>query len=184
MKIFQIGFNRCGTTSLHSFFKKNGLVSIHWADRWLARWIHQNYQAGRKLLEGIEQFQFYSDMEDAPHIYAHIVYYKLLDKQYPNSKFILNVRDKDHWLLSRLRYGRYCEEYARAHGLTVDQTVAAWSQQWDNHLIDVLTYFQGRDNLLVFDIEKHDIGYLVSFFPELKLEVKDYWEVMNATPET
>jgi hypothetical protein len=29
-KIFQIVFNRCGTSSLYHFFKNNGLVSIHW----------------------------------------------------------------------------------------------------------------------------------------------------------
>ena len=183
MKIFQIGFNRCGTTSLHSFFKKNGVVSIHWADRWLAKWIHQNHQKGRKLLEGCDQFQFYSDMEDAPHVYAHILYYKLLDQQYPGSKFILNIRDKNKWLLSRLRFGRYCEQYAEAHGLSVPQTVALWSQQWDSHVIDVLNYFRQKSNLLVFNIDEHDIGYLVSFFPELKLEVKDFWQKKNATVE-
>ena len=29
-KIFQIGFNRCGTGSLYNFFKENGFISIHW----------------------------------------------------------------------------------------------------------------------------------------------------------
>jgi len=181
MKIFQIGFNRCATTALHVFFKKNGLISIHWADRWLARWIHQNHQRGCRLLDGCDSFQFYSDMEDAPHLYAHILYYKQLDQQYPGSKFILNIRSKDKWLLSRLRFGRYCEEFAVAHGLSVSQTVALWAQQWDEHIIDVLQYFKSRPNLLVFNIDKHDIGYLVSFFPELKLEVKDYWEIKSAT---
>ena len=33
-------------------------------------------------------------------------YYKLLDIQYPRSKFILNIRDVDNWILSRINHGK------------------------------------------------------------------------------
>jgi len=29
-KIFQIGFNKCGTTSIHQFLLNNGIRSVHW----------------------------------------------------------------------------------------------------------------------------------------------------------
>lgn len=181
MKIFQIGFNRCGTTSLHKFFKKNGLVCVHWADRWLARWLHQNYLEGRPLLQNCDQFDFYSDMEDAPQLYAHILYYKVLDEQYPGSRFILNVRDKNRWLLSRLRFGRYCEEFAAAHIMNVPQTIDLWSKQWDDHILEVKHHFLGRNNLLEFNIESDGIDKLVSFLPEWKLEINNYWNISNAS---
>lgn len=37
MKIFQIGFNKCGAVSLHKFFLDNGLKSIHWDNGNLAK---------------------------------------------------------------------------------------------------------------------------------------------------
>ena len=30
MKVFQIGFNKCGTKSLMDFFVQNGYPSVHW----------------------------------------------------------------------------------------------------------------------------------------------------------
>jgi hypothetical protein len=53
-RIFQIGFNRCGTTSLHGFFMKNGISSVHW-DRGrigVAFW--------RRMMAGEDPFQDYS----------------------------------------------------------------------------------------------------------------------------
>ena len=42
IKIFQIGFNKCATVSLHKFFESNGLKSIHWDKGRLAKTIYKN----------------------------------------------------------------------------------------------------------------------------------------------
>jgi hypothetical protein len=174
MKIFQIGFNRCGTRSLAALFRESGVRSVHWDYGRLARRIQWNHQHGRALLQGYENYAFYADMEDAPNLYAHIEYYKILDQQYPNSRFILNVRNKNRWLLSRLRHGDYCERHMLASGLSLSQVMDLWATQWDQHVKDVIKYFRNRETLLVFNIERDDVALLVSFLPEFNLR-REYW---------
>ena len=41
--VFLIGFNKTATTTLHFFFKKNGLPSIHWDNNRLATTIAPSY---------------------------------------------------------------------------------------------------------------------------------------------
>ena len=51
--IFLIGFNKCGTTSFHNYFKANGISSVHWRSNTLALALYQLNQ-DRPLLEGID----------------------------------------------------------------------------------------------------------------------------------
>ena len=39
-RIFLIGFNKCGTTSFHDYFKANGIASVHWRANTLALALH------------------------------------------------------------------------------------------------------------------------------------------------
>jgi hypothetical protein len=154
-KIFQIGFNKCGTTSIHNFFLQNGLKSIHWDNTNLAKTIKNNSDNNQPLLSGYEQYDCFTDMESlGDHFYIYLTHYKELDKQYPNSKFILNVRDKEKWIKSRMKHNNYLEYFRRNTGLNTDGVINLWHNQWDNHISDVLEYFSDRnDDLLHFNIE-------------------------------
>lgn len=50
-KIFQIGFNKVGTVSLHEFFLKNGISSVHWDRGNLSKTIHSNKLSGKPLCQ-------------------------------------------------------------------------------------------------------------------------------------
>lgn len=94
-KIFCIGFNKTGTTSLHQLFKACGLNSVHNTE-----WCHYSYAK-----KGNEYFtaQCYSDGEQ-----SHFIQLK---KWFPGSLFILNTRDLKSWLYSRVKHVmRYNEE--------------------------------------------------------------------------
>ena len=54
-KVFQIGFNKCGTTSLHQFFQRSGLRSVHWDGGYLAPRMEDNIRAGRRAIAGYEE---------------------------------------------------------------------------------------------------------------------------------
>ena len=69
-KIFQIGFNKCATRSLAYLFHMNGVPSVHWDRGMLSRRMEENYSHGENLMDGYEDFTFYSDM-------VHTVEYKL-----------------------------------------------------------------------------------------------------------
>ena len=172
-KIFQIGFNKCGTTSLHHFFINNGLKSIHWDETRLAKKIIENSNNNLPLLDGYEQYDCFTDMESlGDHFYIYLTHFKELDIQYPKSKFILNVRDKDKWIKSRLNHKDYLKYFEINTGLNTEGVINLWKNQWDEHIINVLDYFKNRpDDLLYFDIEKES-HKLIDFMSEI-IDIKN-----------
>src|SRR5262245_6163956 len=113
MRIFLIGFNKCGTTTIHRYFVANGIKSIHWYKGRLARRIFCNIARGDPLLTGYESFEAFTDMEYLDHHGAyHLEAYKLFPYfavQYPDSTFVLNIRDRESWIRSRLRQPNYAK---------------------------------------------------------------------------
>ena len=61
-RIFVIGFNKCGTTSFHDYFRANDIRSVHWRGNTLALALHDNLAAGRPPLLGMEDWTAYMDM--------------------------------------------------------------------------------------------------------------------------
>lgn len=178
-KIFQIGFNKCGTKSIWNFFKENGYSSVHHDSGKLALSMKYNDKNNQKLLnQYYEKFKVFTDMEDIRHgkpYYAHIHLFKKLDQQYPNSKFILNTRDCERWVKSRLNHGKYLQRCSISTGIPTPELTKKWVRQWFNHHKNVIDYFKDKPGkLLVFDIENDNIVKLVDFFPELKLDVNKW----------
>ena len=78
----------------------------------MAKKIVANDIDDKPLLDGYDNYIVYSDMEDHINLnYAHVTHFKQLDVQYPNSKFILNIRDVENWIKSRNNHmdGKYAE---------------------------------------------------------------------------
>lgn len=182
LRVFQIGFNKCGTRSLFHLFKDSGVPSVHYDGGKIANSMFRHHKNNRPLIDlRYKNIVFFSDMEnvliDKP-IYVSLNLYKKLDKQYPNSKFILNIRDKKNWLKSRSvhKEGEYLKENAKKNGVSEEEMIQIWSQEWDEHIKNVLLYFQNKPNkLLVFNIEKNKIDKLIHFFrPYLKLNKSKY----------
>jgi hypothetical protein len=210
-RIFQVGFNRCGTKSLADFFERNGLSSVHWKGGALAAAIELARREGRPLLHYVDDYDVYTDMEmrDVPKVMSRLIkgrilrrlskkldpekdrspiyafkYFRQLDDQYPRSKFILNTRDVDRWVASRLRFNnatyRSCIHGDNFHDNQSDLT-NCWKEEWDAHHADVKAYFEGRpQDLLVFDIEKDGVDRLIGFFESTRLDAR-HWSKLNAS---
>jgi hypothetical protein len=211
-RVFQIGFNRCGTKSLYSFFRKNGYRSVHWANGKLAEGMELARLEEKPLLHYVGRWDVYTDMERVAHrrffrgpvlnkllrlkgkdkleipIQAYR-YFRTLDRQYPGSKFILNVRDVDLWVRSRLRFEaadggkyRFCRHGDRAHE-SEKALVACWKEHWHEHIREVRDYFDGRpDDLLTFHIERDSIHDLVAFFDRAGYDLDPgHWGWRNRT---
>ena len=186
-RIFVIGFNRCGTTSLHEFFEAAGRRPVHRDHGRLAVVMERNVAAGRRVIAGYEDYDVYSDLYCAcvHGVYEANRHFRLLAEQEPDARFILNVRDVDRWVRSR-RYWREmgmarvapdydgpcdpprCEmELTLAHrrhwSLESDEEVYDhWRAQWHAHRAAVTAELPpGR--LLVFDIERDDPRNLCRF---------------------
>ncbi len=214
--IFQIGFNRCGTSSLAHFFEQNGYKAAHWQNGTIAVGMELARVENKPLLTYCNEFDIYTDLEkvnmwrlpklkwrypifrkylnrtdvdieNKPPIYAY-KYFKTLEKQYPNSKFILNAREKEDWIRSRLNLNkdnrkiiyRSCICGDNTHD-SIDDLILCWGSEWDEHHKSVLEYFKDKnDKLLYFNIENDSIEKLIKFFSELKLEAR-YWGKKNET---
>lgn len=206
-KIFQIGFNKCGTNSICLLFQDYSVPRIkvcHWDSGFLAYSMVMNERQSKPLLEGkYENFTLYSDMEchfveedgstnwmfmyDKNHI-------PMLDEQYPNSKFILNIRDVDNWIKSRMShlmglesikegkenleriYPRipYKDLHKEFFGCGNDKEIEEyWRNQWKEHIDFVLEYFKNREqDLIVFDIEVDTLDKFKNFFEPYDISFK------------
>ena len=121
-----------------------------------------------------EKYSYFTDMEyvsdnkpEDPPLYVAQTLFKKLAVQYPNSFFILNIRNKNNWLKSRINHGegQYLKNIAEKLRMTYTQVINKWSNDWDNHLKNVTTFFRNSPNrLLVFNIENDNIDKLIWFF--------------------
>jgi len=143
-KIFAIGFNKTGTTSLYTLFKELGFAAMdgpHWRKR--EDW-HIHYQ-----------FQAFSDGPPDD--------FRLLDQTFPRSKFILNVRELDEWLDSRIEHIRfrmqdknYTARMSKGR-LPDEDIICAWIQKRQRYHLDVLMHFESRkSDLLILNFISDD----------------------------
>ncbi len=185
-RIFLIGFNKCGTTSFHDYFTANGIASVHWRANTLALGLHRNRAEGRPLLEGIDRWTAYTDMNcipgspwghsnsDTAPLIEGCRYFRELHQEHPEALFILNTRDPFDWLRSRMQHdqGRFAAAYL--HALAKDgiktkrQLKQHWLKDWYEHHFEVLSYFQGTapGQLLVFHIQATPVKKLNRFLGE------------------
>ena len=166
-KIIQIGFNRCGTRSMVTFFKDNNIESLHWDNGLIAKKIFFNLQNGRKLLHGLNATVL-TDMEwlAEPHFYFEAYkLFPLIYHQYPDAYFILNYRDQSDWIKSRLKHfdGRYANRMMKTLGLENEKKlIEFWKKDWTRHHNRVREFFSKNSaNYFEFDLNKDGSEVLV-----------------------
>ena len=182
-RIFLIGFNKCGTTSFHDYFQANGIASVHWRANTLALALQRNLHAGNPMLEGIDRWTAYTDMNcipgspwgrsnsDSAPLIEGCRYFRELQRENPEALFILNTRDPFDWLRSRLQHdqGQFAAAYLRAlngEGIRNKQQLQRrWLRDWYEHHAEVLSYFQATaaNKLLVFHIQATPVKKLNRF---------------------
>ena len=129
-KVFAIGFNKSGTSSLHALFLTLGLPSYH-GKKW----------GNCEDLNLLRTYDCFSD--DFP---GNL---QKLDHLFPNSKYILHVRDLGGWIYSRLAH---IDREKRKHPQKVfhprwdatEHAVKVWIKERNIHHQFVLSYFSNR----------------------------------------
>ncbi|PKN95330.1 MAG: hypothetical protein CVU44_01215 [Chloroflexi bacterium HGW-Chloroflexi-6] len=132
-KIFAIGFNKSGTTSLHALFMSLGLFSYHGVE-----W------RGCDNLKLLREYDCFSD--DVPKDLPK------LDKLFPRSKFILQVRDLESWVYSRLAHIERERKQNVIGGPEWELTefaIRSWVKKRNAHHLFVLSYFSKRPSDLL-----------------------------------
>lgn len=158
-KVFCIGLNKTGTTSIHYAFQKLGLRSFHGG----------TYDS---RIDAFSDGRYYRN-------------FKELDEMAPNSKFILNTRDLRAWVTSRVKHclaGHSIPDFSE-DTVCDEARIRKWIEKREQHHQDVIDYFKDRPkDLLIFDLCAGD-GYkvlckflelpkLASPFPKENVRVK------------
>ena len=160
-KVFGLGLSRTGTRSLTSALQMLGWDCSHYP---IDEDTYTELANGQYDLTLLKYHDGLTDITCAP-------YYQQFDKQYPGSKFILTVRDKDRWLNScrnhwfnRPAFGDAEDPDQEVHFLMRQLLRAAvygcytyvperFSWVYDRHVAEVKAYFKDRpDDLLIIDV--------------------------------
>ena len=138
MKIFCIGFNKTGTTTLHHTFLHVGLNSVH-GHNWT-----------RRSNEHIKANTF--DINDA-FTDGEMCDYVWLKEIFPNAIFILNTRNLKNWLISRYNHVKINKKRDRLWTDNSGKAIKEWILVRNNYHKKVLDFF-GK-SILIMDIEKY-----------------------------
>lgn len=157
MKIFGLGLSKTGTSSLAEALNRLGVRTIHYPSDASTFECLGN---GRYRLPILEEYQGAVDIPIAP-------FYAQLDAEYPGSRFVLTVRERESWLRSvelhwKLmmdwwhrypdfkRFQEFISE--RVYG-SVEFDRERFLQAYETHRRDVEHYFRDRPaDLVVLDI--------------------------------
>ena len=174
-KIFGIGLNKTGTSSLHAALELLGYRSLHFGGL-------ETHELVMRALDDRKPMLSYLDPEpDAIcDVLAVNYYFYLADQQYPGSKFILTLREIDAWLDSRRRHVERNQKMQAAGQyegpfLTVD--LDTWAEEYRRHEAVVRSYFERRpQDLLAFRPADGDWAPLCEFLGKPTPDVPFPWE--------
>ena len=164
MKVFCIGFNKTGTTSLHEYFERAGLNSKHDASYQK----HTRTMPRGELVAYLDAHDAFTDGERADYV-------RLLEL-YPAAKFILNTRELKKWLESRVKHvfrqggaalaapadeanpqpGFWAGGMAREYLSEPEQAISDWIDRRDFYHRSVMQYFAATrpDALRLVNVSK------------------------------
>ncbi len=197
--IIQIGFNKCATTALFQLFRDSGYAPLHsngryWRQRnhpqldgvMVQEQIASNIEKGRKPFAGFEAFDAFFDMElsSADQRIANYRHFAVMAETYPDALFILNTRDPEDWLRSRARHhdGLYLSEAQAFYGLSADDVIRKWAEDFRAHNAAVLSYFQSSsDRLCHFNTDVDPISKVVDFVATVRPIDPRFWTVARVT---
>lgn len=155
MRVFVIGMCKEGTTTLHYALQSAGFNSCHWQckdGRYVGEQMCRAKRENKPLLTYLPEFTAFAQMDvclpkKQLMVVPNVTDFEKLDRQYPGSLFILNVRPEANWLRSVRKWGDL-EKRLQMVSRTLD--ILEWRRQHHEH---VRNYFKGRKDLLILNIE-------------------------------
>lgn len=162
-KVFVIGAHKTGTTSL-----KNALSLLKYKifpQRLSYSPMGLIYDLEKENYSKIiDVAKSYEAFDDSP--WNHSDFYKTLDISFPNSKFILTLRDTDNWIDSVIRWDKIMNLRNFKWYSSLSKTcykmdsylddIKTLTENYEKRNLDIIDYFKSKNNLLLMDLEKGD----------------------------
>ncbi len=205
-KIFCIGFAKTGTTSLEKALINFGyqMGNQYIGEIFVEDWYKKRYDRIINLSKSAEAFQ------DAPFGLPEL--YKILDKEFENSKFILTIRnDENQWFSSLIKY--HSKMFAdgvriptksdlenatyiyKGYALDTKKMIynfpeiplydaEYYKKKYLKHNEEVKKYFKDRSqDLLILNISKENIYQKLANFLNIKVNKNDKFPWANKTSD-
>lgn len=159
-RVFCVGMNKTGTSTMRHCFEILDLVpiaspstrSVH--DRAAIKKFHSDHD----YQELIEVARNYKAFEDRP--WNMWEAYRHLDQHFPDSLFILTVRNTETWWTSIENWVASIKPHMldryKTHLRCNDFDKDAMIESYQRHNTEVIDYFHGTEKLLVMNFEKGD----------------------------
>lgn len=142
--------------------------------------MRDNIAQGRRIFFGVEQYQVFCDLiyANSKESYDGNSNFREVIRDYPDAILLLNFRDEDAWINSRLRHGHgnFAREQLSAFSLeSTDELISKWKTDQRNHFAAVRSFMRSRPNQLVeFNIDEMDGNDLALLFPDFNLEPRNW----------
>ena len=113
-------------------------------------------------------------------------YFKILDRDYPDSYFIYNFRDVDKWIQSRISHNStgqsFVDRSLKIHNTNdPEELMRIWKIERFRFEEDIRRYFCGTEKYLEIDIENDDVPLKISKLIGKDMSGSD-WEHIGKTP--
>lgn len=157
-KIFGIGFNKTGTTSLQAILRLYGFsMPVQRTQEILLtqQTYSGNYEPLKQLVDRYDAFQ------DQPFSQGQV--YVAADALFPNSKFILTERDPEEWYQSLCRF--YGQGQSDLRSLSGTDFIEKF-----RYIFPGYTALGLERILLQFDREEHQVRWELAFDKEYRIE--------------
>lgn len=189
-RVVQIGYHKCGTRTIQRLFERAGHRVVQYKlrrplrrSRIAAYIFRENLRAGRKVFAGMEDFTLYAGLsyETEDDSFEPIRHFREILRDYPDTILLLNMRDREDWIRSRLRHGHgeFADRVMRQRGIKDPDVLAeAWRMEWDTHIAEVRDFMADRPEQLVeFNLDTGSVPALVERLSAYKLKVEDWGDV-------
>lgn len=159
-KIIGVGFHKTGLSSLMLALEILGYPTTKGRQSFKHELQEQDIISVLNTKNTTELFQFltpYQAVVDMP----WYLLFRELDSHFPNSKFILTIREENNWINSAKNYfkhrpGAYLRNWIYGKE-EVEGNESDYIARYRQHNQEVLAYFKDRpDDLLIMDLEKGD----------------------------
>jgi len=144
--------NKTGTMSFDKAMTILGFNSLHDGGPEVHNAVRRAIDDGAPLLSHVDpRYDAFSDIGLLSRRF------RMLDRQYRGSKFVLTVRPVDVWIDSRRRHVQRniaLKEAGEYHGsfLVIDEE--KWAAEWEHHTTRVRDYFADRADFLEVDLTR------------------------------
>jgi hypothetical protein len=189
-RVVQIGFHKCGTRSFQRLFEGAGHKVVQHKlraplrpSRNAALQMRENLRAGRRIFAGMEHHTFYAGLiyQTEAESFEPIRHFREIMRDYPDTILLLNLRNREDWIRSRLKHGHgeFAKRVMRQRGIeNAEQLADTWRQDWDSHIAEVRAFMADRPAQLVeFNLDTDRVEDLVERFAAYGLRQEDWGDI-------